>query len=54
MIGELSCRIHDYQNATQFFSRVIEIQRVGGEIKLFDMAKEQWELVQVEREKIPQ
>lgn len=54
MIAELSRRIGDYENATRFFSRVIENQRVGGEAKLVDMAKEQWELVREEREKMPQ
>ncbi|MBD8036880.1 DUF2225 domain-containing protein [Solibacillus sp. A46] len=53
MIAELSRRINDYQNATRFFSRVIESQRVGGEAKLIEMAKEQWELVREEREKMP-
>ncbi|MEK4130986.1 DUF2225 domain-containing protein [Solibacillus sp. FSL W8-0474] len=53
MIAELSRRINDYQNATRFFSRVIESQRVGGEAKLVEMAKEQWELVREEREKMP-
>ncbi|WP_339213587.1 DUF2225 domain-containing protein [Solibacillus sp. FSL W8-0372] len=53
MIAELSRRINDYQNATRFFSRVIESQRVGGEAKLIEMAKEQWELIREEREKMP-
>ena len=45
MIAELSRRLKDYETATRFFSRVIESQRDGGEAKLVDMAKEQWELV---------
>lgn len=49
MIAELSRRIEDYENATRFFSRVIENQRIGGEAKLVDMAKEQWELVREAR-----
>lgn len=49
MIGELSRRLEDYENATRFFSRVIENQRAGGEAKLVDMAKEQWELVRKAR-----
>lgn len=49
MIAELSRRLEDYQTATRFFSRVIESQRVGGEAKLVDMAKEQWELVREAR-----
>ncbi|MGE7983573.1 DUF2225 domain-containing protein [Solibacillus sp. NPDC093137] len=54
MIAELSRRLGDYENATRFFSRVIESQRVGGEAKLVNMAKEQWELVREERGKIVQ
>ena len=49
MIAELSRRIEDYDTATRFFSRVIEDQRNGGEAKLLDMAKEQWELVRQAR-----
>ncbi|MCH7323026.1 DUF2225 domain-containing protein [Solibacillus sp. MA9] len=52
MVAELSRRLEDYENATRFFSRVIETQRVGGEAKLVDMAKEQWELVRAAREKV--
>lgn len=52
MIAELSRRIEDYQNATRFFSRVIESQRQGNEPKLVDMAKEQWELVRAARSEI--
>ncbi|RUL46928.1 MULTISPECIES: DUF2225 domain-containing protein [Lysinibacillus] len=51
MIAELSRRILDLDNATRFFSKVIENQRVGGEAKLVDMAKEQWQLVRELREK---
>lgn len=54
MIAELSRRLGDYENATRFFSRVIESQRVGGEAKLVSMAKEQWELVRQERDTIAQ
>lgn len=53
MVAELSRRLEDYENATRFFSRVIENQRVGGDTKLVDMAKEQWELVRAAREKVP-
>lgn len=52
MIAELSRRLGDYENATRFFSRVIESQRVGGEAKLVDMAKEQWDLVREARDGI--
>ncbi|MEK4627515.1 MAG: DUF2225 domain-containing protein [Solibacillus sp.] len=54
MIAELSRRLNDYENATRFFSRVIESQRVGGEAKLVDMAREQWTLVRDAKEKIQQ
>ncbi|MEO4054359.1 DUF2225 domain-containing protein [Solibacillus sp. CAU 1738] len=52
MIGELSRRIGDFETATRFFSKVIENQRVGGEAKLVDMAKEQWEIIRSERSKV--
>ena len=52
MIAELSRRLEDYQIATRFFSKVIESQRSGGEAKLVDMAKEQWNLVREARERI--
>ncbi|KGR91664.1 hypothetical protein CD30_04980 [Ureibacillus massiliensis 4400831 = CIP 108448 = CCUG 49529] len=52
MIAELSRRINDIENATRFFSKVIEQQHIGGEAKLIDMAKEQWQLVREEREKL--
>ncbi|SOC12985.1 hypothetical protein SAMN05880501_10784 [Ureibacillus xyleni] len=51
MVAELSRRIGDLDNATRFFSKVIENQRVGGEAKLIEMAKEQWQIVKEEREK---
>ena len=51
MIAELSRRIEDYQTATRFFSRVIESQRSGGEAKLVETAKEQWNLVREARGK---
>ncbi|RTQ93076.1 DUF2225 domain-containing protein [Lysinibacillus telephonicus] len=52
MIAELSRRIGDLDDATRFFSKVIESQRIdGGEAKLVDLAKEQWQLVREQREK---
>lgn len=51
MVGELSRRIGDFDMATRFFSKVIEQQHRGtAEIKLVDMAKEQWELVRQQKE----
>ena len=50
MIGELSRRIEDFGNATRYFSKVIEKQNVGGEAKLIEMAKEQWNKLREQRE----
>lgn len=50
MIAELSRRIGDIENATRFFSRVIEKQSSGGEAKIIDMAKEQWAIIREEKE----
>lgn len=54
MIAELSRRLEDYENATRFFSKVIENQRIGGEAKLVEMAKEQWQIIRQERETVTQ
>ncbi len=51
VIGELSRRLGDKENATRYFSKVIESQRSGGEAKLVEMAKERWEEIRGEREK---
>mgnify|MGYP003367170644 CR=1 FL=1 len=50
MIAELSRRIGDMENATRFFSKVIESQRSGGEAKVVEMAKERWEEIRAVRE----
>ncbi len=50
MIAELSRRLNDIENATRFFSKVIESQRVGGEAKVVEMAKERWEEIRAHRE----
>jgi uncharacterized protein (DUF2225 family) len=52
MIAELSRRIGDFDNATRYFSKVIESQRSGGEAKLLELAKDQWQLVRAERENV--
>ncbi|MFJ8236824.1 DUF2225 domain-containing protein [Ureibacillus sp. NPDC094379] len=52
MIAELSRRIGDLETATRYFSKVIENQRIGGEAKLIEMAKDQWQFVREEREKL--
>ena len=49
MIAELSRRINDLDHATRFFSKVIEHQRVGGEGKLIEMARQQWQLIRESR-----
>ncbi|KGR82599.1 DUF2225 domain-containing protein [Lysinibacillus odysseyi] len=51
MIAELSRRLDDMENATRFFSKVIESQRAGGEAKVVEMAKERWEEVRADRDK---
>lgn len=50
MIAELARRLNDRETATRYFSKVIESQRVGGEAKLVEMAKERWEEIRSERE----
>lgn len=50
MIAELSRRVGDMENATRFFSKVIESQRTGGEPKLVEMAKERWNEIREKRE----
>ena len=50
MVAELSRRLNDMENATRFFSKVIESQRVGGEAKLVEMAKERWAEIRAMRE----
>ena len=52
MVAELSRRIGDLEMATRYYSKIIENQRVGGEAKVIEMAKEQWQLVREEREKV--
>ena len=52
MIAELSRRIGDMENATRFFSKVIESQRAGGEGQLVEMAKERWNEIRDQREKV--
>ena len=50
IIAELSRRVNDIDNATRFFSKVIEHQRVGGEGKLIEMAKDQWQILKEKRQ----
>ena len=50
MIGELAFRLDDIEQATRYFSRIIERQSLGGDAKIVDMAKERWESVRAIRE----
>jgi len=50
MIAELSRRLNDIDEATRYFSRVIEKQKTSIEPKVIDMAKEQWRLIREEKE----
>lgn len=50
MVAELSRRIGDTENATRYFSKVIEKQSVGGDAKIIDMAKEQWNILREKHE----
>lgn len=52
MIAELSRRIGDIDEATRNFSRIIEKQSTATEPKIIDMAKEQWQLIREEKEKV--
>lgn len=52
MIAELSRRLGDMENATRFFSKVIESQRAGGEGQLVEMAKDRWNEIREQREKV--
>ena len=54
LIAELSRRLEDYQNATLFFSRVVELQRNTKEPKIIQMAKEQWEILRETRNQTAQ
>ncbi|MDP4085650.1 MAG: DUF2225 domain-containing protein [Bacillota bacterium] len=42
LIGELSRRLNDRQNAVKYFSKVIEKQRQSIEPRIIEMAKERW------------
>lgn len=48
LIGELSWRIGDREEAVRNFSRVIEHQRTSTEPKIIQMAKERWQEVRLE------
>lgn len=42
LIGELSRRMNDRQKAVQYFSRVIEKQKLSNEPNIIEMAKDRW------------
>lgn len=50
MVAELSRLIDDSETATKYFSKVIEKQSIGGDTKIIDMAKEQWNILREKRE----
>ncbi|MBK3496171.1 DUF2225 domain-containing protein [Viridibacillus sp. YIM B01967] len=50
LIAELSRRLGDREEAIRQFSRVIEKQRTSNEIKIIEMAKEQWQIMRHEKE----
>jgi uncharacterized protein len=43
LIGELSRRMHNIEQATQYFSKVIEKQSRTNEKKIVDMARDRWQ-----------
>lgn len=45
LIAELSRRLGDLEEATRYFSRVIEKQKTSVEPKVIEMAKEQWRVI---------
>lgn len=51
MVAELSFRLGDIEQATRYFSRIIERQSIGGDAKIVDLAKERWEKVREIRER---
>lgn len=52
IIAELSRRIDDREKAIRYFSKVIEMQRNSNEVKIIEMAKDQWQKMKSENEKV--
>lgn len=50
LIAELSRRINDRPLAIRYFSKVIEMQRYSNEVKIIEMAKDQWQQMRAEKE----
>ena len=48
LIGELSWRIGDREEAVRNFSRVIERQRTSTEPKIIQLAKDRWQEIRIE------
>lgn len=48
LIAELSRRIDDRDKAIRYFSKVIEMQRNSNEVKIIEMAKNQWQQMREE------
>lgn len=51
LIAELSRRINERDQAIRYFSKVIEMQRNSNEVKIIEMAKEQWQQMRDEKER---
>lgn len=49
MIAELSRRIGDREKAIRHFSKVIEMQRSSNDVKIIEMAKDQWQQMKEEK-----
>lgn len=52
LIAELSRRIGDKEQAIRHFSKVIEKQKTSNEVKIIELAKEQWQQMRVENEEL--
>lgn len=48
LIAELSRRIDDRERAIRYFSKVIEMQRNSNEVKIIEMARNQWQQMREE------
>ena len=52
MIGELNRRLKDYQKAIQYFSKITEHPNRNNELKMLNMAREQWGIAIEEYKKV--
>ena len=51
LIAELSRKIGDIENATRYFSKVIEKQKTSTEPSIIEMAKDRWYEIRAQKEK---